>query len=121
MADEWLEKILAAYAGEKIKRENMLNQAGANLIYLHGRNTAKQLDLTDDERATIAPFPASEKTVVHFGDPPRSGLGPVAAAIVSSIITAGLVGSSVWAISRPALGPIQATDDTNASVGIEVE
>ena len=66
MADVYL-KLSQAYLGEKIKKLNILNQNGANLVYTHGRDIAHKLGFSEDELANITPFPAPTTVVINKG------------------------------------------------------
>lgn len=54
-SDGILDWALKEYLGVKIQRQHIANQAGANLVYNHGRNMEKQLGLAS---SGITPFPA---------------------------------------------------------------
>jgi len=64
MSDQLIDDLIRAYLGEKIKRCNILNQNGANLVYLHGKDLGRKLGLPEDDLQGITPFPASTKIVI---------------------------------------------------------
>jgi len=72
MADELLDSIVEtqvglakAYLGEKIKGLNIHNQNGSNLVFLHGKDVAKKLGLSEDDIKQITPFPATQTVVIE--------------------------------------------------------
>lgn len=56
---------LREYITAKIQRQHIMNQAGANMIYNHGRNIEKQLGLPP--ATGITPFPAP--TTIQMSQP----------------------------------------------------
>ena len=54
--DSVMDWALREYMAAKIQKQHIMNQAGANLIYNHGRNIEKQLGLPPS--TGITPFPA---------------------------------------------------------------
>ena len=66
--DQTMVEIIRGWAGEALKAKNILNQNGANLVYLHGKDVAHKLGLTEDEIAHIMPFPT--KNVVSVSEQP---------------------------------------------------
>ena len=54
--DNLMDWALREYMAAKIQKQHIMNQAGANLIYNHGRNIEKQLGLPP--ATGITPFPA---------------------------------------------------------------
>ena len=69
MGDPLLDEIVRKYLGEKIKHQNILNQNGANLVYLHGQDMARQLNLPDDICQNITPYPATHIVVNSAASP----------------------------------------------------
>jgi outer membrane biosynthesis protein TonB len=65
--DDMMWNLWGAWAGEKIKKINILNQNGANLAYVHGQDIAKKLGLEKDVRDNITPFPATVNIAVECG------------------------------------------------------
>lgn len=57
-----LDWALKEYMAAKIQKLHIANQAGANLVWNHGQNIAKQLGL--DATTAITPFPAPT-TIIH--------------------------------------------------------
>jgi hypothetical protein len=51
--------------GEKIKHQNILNQNGANMVYLHGQDIGRKLGLPSSVLDNVTPFPASTTVVVQ--------------------------------------------------------
>jgi len=64
--DNVMDWALREYMAAKIQKQHIMNQAGANLIYNHGRNIEKQLGLAP--ATGITPFPAP--TTVQVTQPP---------------------------------------------------
>jgi hypothetical protein len=63
-----MDDLVRAYLGEKIKQTNILNQNGANLVYLHGKDIGRKLGLSENDLEGITPFPASTKIVIDDSD-----------------------------------------------------
>lgn len=51
---------------EQIKSKNILNQNGANLVYLHGRDMANKLGIESDY---VMPYPS--RTEIAIEEPPK--------------------------------------------------
>jgi len=58
--------LATAYLGEKAKRQNILNYAGANLAYIHAKNTARKVNMTESESNGLTPYPGSKTTNVSI-------------------------------------------------------
>jgi hypothetical protein len=63
--DDLVRGVIGKYLGEKIKRQNILNQNGANLVYLHGQDIGRKLGLPEDVLDNVTPFPAQQTVVVQ--------------------------------------------------------
>jgi hypothetical protein len=67
MTDQMLDDLVKAYLGEKIKRINIMNQNGANLAFLHGKSVGRNLGLSQEDLASITPFPAPTNITITSG------------------------------------------------------
>lgn len=63
--DEIFAQGIQAWLGEQLKSKNLMNQAGANMIFTHGRDTARKLGLPDEDIAHIMPFPSKQVVAVN--------------------------------------------------------
>lgn len=60
---------IGGWFGEQLKAKNILNQNGANLVFVHGKDMARKVGLTEEEISHIMPYPG--KTVVLVGSSPQ--------------------------------------------------
>jgi len=139
MADQLLDDMLRAYLGEKIKRDNILNQNGANLVFLHGKSVGRELGLSDEDLSQITPFPSTTKIFLGGDDdqsPTESGVKATLRRILPLIAYIALgtglgVGGGGWALNQlatpaaeqvveePIVLPI--VDELNPNLGFTVQ
>ena len=132
------------WIGEKIKRENILNQNGANMTYVHGVDIARKVGLPDDMiRGKITPFPATQTVIVggekgekesnevtpeNIGKDKRSSMAKKLLASTAIALVGGSLGVAAMAIANPSKdnnNPNSTTivmpDNPNGSVGLRIE
>lgn len=97
--DNVMNDLIRSYFGEKIKRINILNQNGANLVYTKGIDTARKLGIPDKYIQNITPFPGS--TVIVGGSESGSDNTPKDEPTKTS-------GLSKWGIPAAIVGTVPA-------------
>jgi len=127
--DNLMDWALREYMAAKIQRQHIMNQAGANMIYNHGRNIEKQLGLPP--ATGITPFPAP--TTVQVSQPPaEQKKTPVwqQLALGGAMLGAGAALGPLGAMAVGAIGNILGVEQEQAppvtlpgtgDVGIRIE
>ena len=122
--DEVFVSLLRQWGLEKLKARNILNQNGANLVFLHGQDMAKKLGLNPDD---IMPYPGH--AVVSIETPaPAPAPAPATPFWQKAAIGAGLTlpwlvaGALALQDKGPTLDPnvgftIEAPNDPGSSPG----
>lgn len=119
--DSVLTNLVKTWGIEKIKSLNIMNQNGANLTLLHGRDMAHKLELTDEEKDFIMPFPPKIDIRNNQEQPPKASLLkrwglPLAAAAI--------LGPAGGLLTNKLLEPkpiVESTDDVDSNVGFTIE
>lgn len=123
MSDNLLDDLCRSYLGEKIKRQNILNQNGANLVFLHAQDVASKLKLAEDLRQNITPYPSTtfvmnEQPPAQPEEKPSLARRLLPAAVAAAVGLGGVgLGSYLTKPDEPAAVEQQQIDP---KVGIEV-
>jgi hypothetical protein len=132
-SDPLMDDLVKAWIGERIKQANIINQNGANLAYIHGKDIGKKLGLSEDELQGITPFPASTKIYVNEdSESDEETKQPWTRRILPLVLTgvAGLgVGLGAMALRPdtndvepppPVVAPVNPDDETDPNVGFTI-
>lgn len=101
--DNVMDWAVREYMAAKIQKQHIMNQAGANLVYNHGRNIEKQLGLAPS--TGITPFPAP--TTIQMSQPaPEQKKTPVwqQLALGGAMLGAGAALGPLGSLAVGALG-----------------
>lgn len=128
--DNVMDWALREYMAAKIQKQHIMNQAGANLVYNHGRNIEKQLGLAPS--TGITPFPAP--TTIQMTQPEAKKtpvwqqlalggamLGAGAALGPLGSLAVGALGNLVGANQQAAQPAAPVTLPGQGDVGIRIE
>ena len=63
-------RLMISYLGERVKRQNIINQAGANTVYINAHEVAKAIGLSERVRNNLTPFPGTNVSIVEAPLPP---------------------------------------------------
>ena len=111
--DSVLTELVRGWGAEQLKSKNILNQNGANFVYLHGMDMANKLGV-DPELGHIMPYPPKVQIV--------NGGKPSLAKKALPFILAGAAAVGGWMLKPDAPAPTPTPDEPAATgeVGFDV-